>query len=325
MTQKLLIIPIFILGIIFNKAYGEDYIVKKGNVIYDFSFAELAVKYLETEDSFYLHKISELGAIEHILNHAKQFNYNVPTDSKLELAIHLLSPINEKKEILNAFKKNLTYAKKNIAALDIPQKTCLQYLPNSFQYESRLFFTFGYDLGVAHGKNASLNLAHPYYLENTDEIEYYSIHELHHAGFIILKKNIMPSLDISTYAEMSSLIEYLTHLEGMGTFAPLALRKKEHAMNTDKDYIALQDSLLMAEYEKEFFSIYFHFKNNPDSILTKSDWGKLSILSNKKRLWYRVGAKIADTIDRQLGREKLVALIAEPSENFLTTYLELKK
>jgi len=140
----------------------------------------------------------------------------------------------------------------------------------------------------------------------------------------MLKNNIMPSLDITNYKEITQLIEYFTHLEGMGTFAPLDIRKKENAMNIDKDYIALQDSGLMKEYEKEFFDIYFHFKNNPDSLITEEDWDKLSILSDKKRLWYRIGASMAQTIDNNLGREKLVSLIPEPSENFINTYLMIK-
>jgi len=135
----------------------------------------------------------------------------------------------------------------------------------------------------------------------------------------------MPSLDISNYGEMTQLIEYITHLEGMGTYVPLELRVKENALHIDKDYIALQDSALMKEYEKEYFSIYFHFKNNPDSVITEDDWNKISILSDKKRLWYRVGARMAQTIDQKLGREKLVSLIPESSENFIVTYLEMNK
>lgn len=299
-------------------------IIRKNNVVYDFTFAELAIKYLETDDSIYLQKIAELEATEHILNHANRFNYDVPKGSKIELVTHLVSLTDEKKKILADFKRNMQYAKNNIAEIDLAQKVCLQYLPDRFHYSSNLFFTFGYDLGVVFGKNASVNLAHPYYLKNMNEIKYYSIHELHHAGFVMLKNNIMPSLDITNYKEMTKLIAYFTHLEGMATFASLDIRKKENAMNIDKDYIALKDSVLMKEYENEFFDIYFHFRNFPDSVITEKDWDKVSILSNKKRLWYRVGASMAQTIDKNLGREKLVNLISEPSENFINTYLMIK-
>lgn len=318
--------PFFIIillsGFYSCQEYDEQlFLIKKGNISYDFTFAELAVKYLETDDSTYLQRIAELKASEHILNHAKHFNYDVPKNSKIELVTYLLSPADEKKEILVDFKRNLQYAKKNIAEIDLAQKVALLNLPMNFNYSSTLFFTFGYDLGVVYGKNASVNLAHSYYLKNINEIKYYSIHELHHAGFVMLKNNVMPSFNVTKYKEMAQLIEYFTHLEGMGTFAPLDIRKKEKAMNIDKDYIALQDARLMKEYEKEFFDIYFHFKNNPDSLITDEDWDKVSILSDDKRLWYRVGAIIAQTIDKNLGRKKLVSLISEPSENFITTYL----
>lgn len=303
----------------------ESYIIKKGNVKYDFSFAELTIRYLETEDSIYLKEIGKLKATEHLLNHANQFNYDVPKETGYELAKYLLSPLEEKKKKLVDFKRNLEYAKSSIAEIDLAQKICLQYLPDDFQYSSNLYFTFGYDLGVVFGSNSSLNLAHPYYIQNLREIKYYSIHELHHAGFVMLKKNIMPSLNINTFKEMADLIEYLTHLEGMGTYAPLDIRIKESAMNSDRDYIALQNIELMREYEKEYFEIYFHFKNNPDNTVSDEDWEKVFILSDKKRLWYRVGAHMAQTIDTKLGREKLTSLIVEPSENFINTYLSLKQ
>ncbi|MBN4074574.1 MAG: hypothetical protein COA82_04005 [Alkaliphilus sp.] len=299
-------------------------IIHKGNVSYDFSFAELAIKYLETDDSAYLQRISKLKATEHIFKHTKHFNYNVPRNSKIELVTYLLSPVNIKKRILDNFKENLRYAKENVAQTDLPQKICLQYLPKDFNYSSNLFFTFGYDLGVVYGKNSSVNLAHPHYLRRPSEIKYYSIHELHHAGFVMLKNDFMPSLDISNYKEMTQLIEYFTHLEGMGTFTALDIRKKERAINDDKDYVVLQDSNLMKEYEKEFLDIYFHFKNNPDKLLNQEDWNILSVLSNTKRLWYTVGAMMAETIDKNLGRDKLVGIISKTSQNFVDVYLNTK-
>jgi hypothetical protein len=308
----------------YGQNYDPAYLIRKGNVIYDFSFAELAIKYIETNDSAYLKKIADLKATEHIFNHSRKFNYDVPNNSRIALVKYLLTPVNEKKNILPEFKRNLQFAKDSIASNDFAQKICLQYLPDNFQYSSSLFFTFGYDIGVVYGNNASINIAHPYFLKNQGEIKYYSIHELHHAGFVILKNNFMPSLDILNYRQMSQLIEYFTHLEGMGTFAPLDIRKKENAMNTDKDYISLQDSVLMKEDEKEFFDIYFHFKNNPDSLLTAKDWNLISTLSDEKRLRYRVGARIAQTIDKNLGRIKLVSLISGPSENFINLYLMIR-
>lgn len=303
----------------------QSYKIQKGKVTYDFSFAELAVKYLETNDSVYLYKISELDALKHLMKHAKRYKYSVPKESELALAKHLLSPLEKRKAILPAFKQNLEYAKKNVAEMDVAQSIASQYLPVRSSFNGTLFFTFGYDLGVAYENNASLNLAHRFYLENRREIKYYSIHELHHAGFIYQKNSKMPSIDITNYRQATELIEYLTHLEGMGTYAPYEIRRKEGALNIDKDYISLQDSVLMNKYEEEYFEIYNHFKLNPENLISKDDWGKISILSNKRRLWYRVGAKMAQTIDSKLGREKLIGLISQPSENFIATYLNIRE
>ena len=299
-------------------------IIQKGNISYDFTFAELAVKYLETSDSAYLHRITELNATEHMYNHSKRFNYDVPNDTKLELVTYLLSSVNKDENLLANFKRNLDFAKRNIAKADFPQMIALQYLPENFNFSGSLFFTFGYDLGVAYANNASLNLAHSYFQKNMEELKYYAIHELHHAGFVALKNNVMPSLDITTYGEMAQIIEYLTHLEGMATYAPLEIRIKENAIDVDSDYVTLRDSAQMREYEKEYFDIYFHFKNNPDSIITDDDWYKIYVLSDEKRLLYIIGAFMAQAIDQQFGREKLVNLISESSENFIITYLKTR-
>ncbi len=328
LLRSLCVIIILMGGFCFNSCFQKKentFTIRKGGVIYDFSFAELALKYLETEDPLYLHQITELKATQHIRSHAEHFKNKVPQSSKQELVQYLVSPFKGEKNKWDDLKRNLRYSQNQIAKSDLAQKECLKYLPDNFRFSSHLFFTVGYDLGVVFGPNASVNLAHPHYLENINEIKYYSIHELHHAGFVILKNYEMPSLDITTYKEMTKLIEYFTHLEGMGTYAPFELRKKEHALDADKDYAVLQDDKLMDQCEKEYFEIYFHFKDNPEELITQDDWAKLNVLSDKKRLWYRVGARMAQIIDCRLGRKHLVSLIPEPAENFIQTYMLVKE
>ncbi|HQO09768.1 MAG TPA: hypothetical protein PLK90_07970 [Clostridiales bacterium] len=148
---------------------------------------------------------------------------------------------------------------------------------------------------------------------------FYCGYELHHAGFTAIKKE-MPTLNITTYAGMSRIIEYFTHLEGMGVYAPLEERRKDNALNNDRDYTALFDKKLMKEYETQYFAIYSKFINSPDKELAADDWNFLSEMSDGKRLWYTVGAMMAEKIDRTSGREHLVSLIAQPSENFIKEY-----
>jgi len=220
--------------------------------------------------------------------------------------------------------RNLQYAKDSIAAIDYPQKICLQYLPEGFSFSSNHCFTVGYDLGIVYLNNSSVNVSHKRYLENYTELKYYSIHELHHAGFVMLKKNYMPSLKINTYSEMAELIAYFTHLEGMAVYAAYDERLKGKALNNDPDYVALQDTALMKTYMNRYFEIYNHFLSQSNDTLTEKDWLMLGELSSDKRLWYRAGAIMAATIDMKSGRKKLTGLIAEPSGNFIIAYLLLK-
>jgi len=308
-------------GIFCNPGPADDEdVIKRGGVTYDFRFAALAVKYLETGDTFYLSEIAGLPAADHILNHARKFGYEVPKDSKPALIRYLLEPRVEKKKILETFKRNLRYAKEEVAKPDIPQRECLKYLPDGFTYGSTLFFTFGYDIGVVYGSNASLNLAHRHFVKDMHEIGYYAIHELHHAGFVALKNGFMPSMDISTYGQMAKFIEYYTQLEGMGTYAPRDIRTREKALGGDEDYPALQDPVRMKEYEREYFEIYRRFKNNPEQAVRDEDWERLSLLSNGNRLWYRVGALMAGTIDEKRGRKELVNLISGDPVDFIRAY-----
>jgi hypothetical protein len=303
---------------------AQSHTIKKGNVTYDFTFAELAVKYLETGDTTLLQKIAVCDGAKHILNHSNWSNATAqPIQDALPLVKSLLTPREELLPKLPLIKRNIQLAKDSIASTDLPQKFAAQYLPRGFKFASHLYFTVGYDLGVVYQNSSSLNLAHPHYLKDSNEMKYYSIHELHHAGFI-MTKGVMPSLNVGSHAQMSELIEYLTQLEGMATYAALDLRITQHALNNDKDYVSLQDSTLMNSYKKEYFEIYRYFKETPNQPVTDEDWNKVSILSDKRRLWYRVGALMALAIDKKLGRDALTTLIAKPSVCFIDTYLGLK-
>jgi hypothetical protein len=306
----------------------RDFANEQISFTYDFSFAELAIKYLETGNPEYLREISNLDAADHLYNHA--LNSLLPggsIGSKLELITHFLSPIDKQRELLPIFKERLIFAKENLAKSGIAEKITLQFLPTDFSFlGSVLFFTFGY-YHTVYGNNININLADTTYFKMNDKnsMIYFVIHELHHVGFITLKDDYMPSLDISTYKEMLQVIEYCTHLEGMAVYAPLGLIEQDNAMNNDMYYVALRDLQLMKELKEEYFDIYYHFKNEPDNLITQDDWYKFRLLTDIKGLWYIVGAHMARAIDENLGREKLVSLISEQSENFIATYLELTK
>ena len=292
-----------------------DFKNEQTSLTYDFSFAELAIKYLETGNSEYLQEISNLDATTHLYNHALHCRTIKPTSSKLELITNLLSPIDKQKELLPIFKKRLDFAKEEIAKSGIAEKTALQFLPADYNFSSSLFFTFGYN-HAAYGESCNVNLADT--TITMDFMIYLAAHELHHTGFFALKGGYIPSLDITTYKEMLHEIEYCTHLEGMAVYAQLSTMEEENPLNSDMPIPDLK------ELEEEYFDIYYHFKNALDSLLTQEDWNKFHRLSDGG-LWYTMGAHMTKIIDKNLGREKLVSLISEPSENFVATYLELKR
>ena len=290
---------------------------------YDFAFAELAVKYLETGDLDYLRMIGDLPASQHMINHAKYFGNATQASTTLEFISQFFSPLDKQRESLLVFKRNLCYAKEMVAKTCIAEVSALRYLPKDFTFAGNVFFTFGYDIGVAFGRNCSLNLAHPIFSNDVREILFYAIHEIHHIGFIAEKGGEMPSFSaLRTRGDMANAIEYCTHLEGMAVYAPFSMREDEGTIDTDNDYVSLSSPCVLKEMEKEYFNIYRYFKGCPDAPLSKEDTQKISILSDEKRLWYIVGGHMAKVIDQIHGRKKLTALISENSENFISLYIE---
>ena len=113
----------------------------------------------------------------------------------------------------------------------------------------------------------------------------------------------------------------LKELQLPSEFVKHEIKQKEIPV---KELDALQK--LTGSYEALFSKRAKLYKERglKDELLTEDDWKKISILADKKRLWYRVGAEMAEKIDKDLGRKKLTRLIPEPAENFINTYLMLK-
>jgi len=86
--------------------------IQNGNVVYDFTFAELTVKYFETGDEKYIEKIAETDAAQHIYGFAKEFSHDVfdygyPLNSSFDFCKALLTPFEAKKESLSQFSDKL--------------------------------------------------------------------------------------------------------------------------------------------------------------------------------------------------------------------------
>jgi hypothetical protein len=196
------------------------------------------------------------------------------------------------------------------------------YLPEDALSGTVLYLTVGYDIGVAVSGEASLNLAHPHFMENRDEIWFYCVHEVHHAGFE--RYHDLPVLaDVKTTGDLADLIRYLTTLEGLAVHAARNWRTEAGALKTDGDYVALLEPKSMDRYEKEFFNLYYSIAEAPPRPLKEQDWEILERMSSGDRLWYRVGARMADRIERKLGREILIETILQSPEAFFSRFEEM--
>ncbi|MCL2573249.1 MAG: hypothetical protein FWE34_01700 [Defluviitaleaceae bacterium] len=110
---------------------------------YDFTYADLAVKFSETGDSDLLHQIAEADAARHPHNHADMAKYDIPRDTILELFTHYLTAHKTdegREKALSTLKTNIVYAKENIVKDRFAEKTALQYLSEGFVFAGSIFF-----------------------------------------------------------------------------------------------------------------------------------------------------------------------------------------
>jgi rhamnogalacturonyl hydrolase YesR len=287
---------------------------------FDSRFAVEALAFLDSGDEKALDRIARLPAALHLLNHARNFeNSDVPTDSARSLVASLLEPRVERAKQAPVCARSLAFFIGPL--LDDPRwlNDVLAYLPPGFRFHGSLFLTFGYDIGVAFPPNASLNGAAPHFDGHPRELLYYAIHELHHAGFMSLHPPPRFS-GVKTCRELLGVVEYLTELEGTAVFAAADRRRLEGALSDDPDYVALQDEDRMKRDEVLYFREYDRLASRGTQPAAKEDWAVLDKMSSGERLWYRVGARMAARIERELGRPALVSLIREGPRRFFEAY-----
>ena len=58
----------------------------------------------------------------------------------------------------------------------------------------------------------------------------------------------------------------------------------------------------------------------PCRALVDDDWGVLEVMSDGERLWYVVGAWMAESIERRLGMEALNSTMVQGPEAFFKVY-----
>ena len=263
--------------------------------------------------------LAKLPATDHLLAHARQFESEVPTNSREAFVRALVARAAGRRDAIAA---SVTFFMGPL--LDDPSwvADALAYLPADFRFRGNLFLIAGYDIGVALAPDASLNAAHRHFEGHPRELEYYAIHELHHVGFMTYAPP--PRLaDLKTCADVLRLIDYSTALEGTAVLAALDRRTREHALADDDDYRALDDDARMDRDETEYFREYDALARRGTAAADKEAWAVIDRMSGGERLWYRVGARMAARIEKARGRFALIALVTRPLPQLVSGYRRL--
>jgi putative zinc-dependent peptidase DUF5700 len=289
---------------------------------FDASFARQAVDYLRWPTPGLFDRMAKSPAVAHILRHARNFDYDVPKDSPEELVRALLHPRDTQAERSAACVGSLAYFSGPMLADPHWVADVLSYLPEDFWFHGTLFLTFGYDIGVAFGPTASLNCAHPHFKDHPRELLYYAIHELHHTGFMAYQKP--PKLaDMKSCADLLELVEYSTQMEGMAVLAAYRRRRDDHTLADDSDYVALDDQKRMTVDIASYLRDYRYLKSRGAQPADADARAVIERMSGGERLWYRVGALMARSIEESKGRAVLVGLVRKGPAQFLATYESL--
>ncbi len=283
---------------------------------FDARFAERALAILASGGRDGVEALAAGPAAIHLLNHARQFNYDVPHDSAAALVRSLLEGETADGTRAATCRRSLDYFSGPM--LDDPRWAgdALGYLPEGFRFRGSLFLTFGYDIGVALAPNASLNGAHRHFDGHPRELVYYAIHELHHVGFQSLRPP--PRVDaMRTAADVRRFVEFATQMEGMAVLAAWERRRAEGALGDDPDYVALGDEAAMRAEEREYFRLFDGLAAEGDVKSPEDAMERIMRFSSGGRLWYRVGARMAAAVEKAHGRAALVSLVGNDPADFL--------
>jgi hypothetical protein len=112
-------------------------------------------------------------------------------------------------------------------------------------------------------------------------------------------------------------------MEGMAVVAANQRRRDDHALADDPDYVALEDAKRMQADLASYFKDYDYLKGRGAQPADADAWAVIDRMSSGERLWYRVGAYMAQRIEASKGRDALVALVKRGPAQFLATYESL--
>lgn len=288
-------------------------------VAVDGSFVRLGLAYLRAPSPALLAELAGTPAARTIAEHARRVALPAGAPSAEELVASLLLEVEAAGHDPDVLEAMLYRLESDGPALRRCRAEAARYLPAGALDGAVLHLTLGYDIGVALAGAATLNLAHPRFHGDFRELWFYCVHELHHAGFMTYHD--LPELaSIRTTTDLAALVRALTFLEGLAVHAARGWRAAAGALEDDPDYAALQDAVRMRGYEQEYFRLYHLLERAPHRPLVPGDWDVLEPLAGGDRLWYRVGALMAERIEEELGREALIEAVVAGPHRFFELY-----
>ena len=129
-----------------------------------------SIEYLQDPSPEKLSRVADTPAMKHLKRHSDRTGYYPLEASELDIAGEMLQG---QAQHLDGVRTLLGRVRRDHRGMDLCLSEASAYLPEDFSFTGKVFFTFGYDIGVAMDRNASLNLAHPRFRKDPDEVWYY--------------------------------------------------------------------------------------------------------------------------------------------------------
>ena len=173
--------------------------------LFDTRHVDGAIAYFSAPTEDGLLEIAETAAARHLLEHSAVTGYYPPGATSLDITRDLLGGPVEPTDI-----SRVEELLAGIEAMPEGQRSCLaeaaNHLPEEFHFAEPLHVTWGYDIGVSMNGSASINLAHPRFAADPEEVWYYCTHEMHHAGLTTFQPFPIAIPQIQTTAQMATSI-----------------------------------------------------------------------------------------------------------------------
>lgn len=287
------------------------------NISFDFQLAKGTVGLLEKHSvpGRQLRELTKLPAIDHLMKHQNRFGFG-PVDRN-DLLSGLILPLEESRQIGKNVRRAIDYLEKRLDHSTAWLREVKKLLPPGHRFENlTVYLTFGYDLGVVSDEHSvSLNLAHPQLYQHPEDIEYYLMHEVHHAGYLHYQ-NPPVLREIKTRREFRGAVMTLTHMEGMGMLTPLARRQKASSLQRDPKYRLVFDLQHIAALVLKFWRLWQNLDDLPNQLTTEDVRRTLENFGSPDQLLHLVGLKLAMEVQNRFGTSALVNTIEEGPERF---------